>query len=339
MSSVRPRLPKVEPTPESAYLNRRQLIKQWGLGTALIGAGAVTGITPAADAQLLDDLFGGNVAKVAKLPGVSREEILKLYPFKRSDKYPLPGGAFLTDKMAAFTYNNFYEFTQDKRRVWKLAKDFDVDPWTVEITGECLKPQKFDIDALHKLDLEERTYRHRCVEAWAMDVPWTGFPLHKLLAKVEPKASAKYVRFFSAVDKKVMVGVTKDPSTRHFPWPFFEGLTMPEAMNELCLGCTGLYGQPLTRQNGAPFRIVTPWKYGYKSPKSIVKIELVEKKPTTLWETLQPTEFPFESNVNPAVPHPRWSQAAERVIPNGALRETLYLNGYAEWVGHLYKKA
>jgi len=206
------------------------------------------------------------------------------------------------------------------------------------VTGLCNKPQKFGIDDLYKIELEERTYRFRCVEAWAMDVPWTGFPLSKLLAKVDPKSSAKYVRFFTAVDKKVMVGVTKDPATRHYPWPYFEALRMDEAMNELCLGCLGLYGKPLTRQNGGPFRIVTPWKYGYKSPKSIVKIELVENKPSTLWSSLQPVEYPFESNVEPEVPHPRWSQAFERVIPDGRRRPSLYLNGYAEHVGHLYKR-
>ncbi|MEX0742679.1 MAG: protein-methionine-sulfoxide reductase catalytic subunit MsrP, partial [Phycisphaeraceae bacterium] len=328
MSRTRLRLPKVEPTPESAYLNRRHFLAQMGfVGGAALGAGLGGGLLGSTRPAMAQDDQEVILDEAIIRPGIERPEVLALFPAKRNEKYPLPGGAKkLTPRLPVMTYNNYYEFSTDKLAVWRLARDFKVDPWTIEISGECHKPQTIGIEDLFKIEQEERTYRLRCVEAWSADVPWTGFPLHKLLAKVEPKGSAKYVQFQTVHRPDAMPGQSRNINTRHYPWPYTEGLTIDEAMNELTLGCTGLYGKPLTRQNGGPFRIIVPWKYGYKSPKAIDRIVLTETKPATLWETLQPAEYPFESNVEPDVPHPRWSQAHERVIPTNERRPTLPYN-------------
>ncbi len=184
--------------------------------------------------------------------------------------------------------------------------------------------------------LEERVYRFRCVEAWSMVVPWTGFPLSKLIEKAKPRSEAKFIRFFTFNRPDEAPGITR---MRTYPWPYFDGLRMDEAMHPLTLMATGIYGKPLPKQHGAPLRLVVPWKYGFKSVKSIVKIEFVEKQPTSFWETLGPDEYPFEANVNPKVPHPRWSQAFERVIDTGDRLRTQPLNGYGGMVGKLYEKA
>lgn len=331
MSRTRLRLPKVEPTPEDAYHNRRQFIQKMGLGAAALA------LTPHA-ARAEDGDGEPRIDPAITRPSIERPEVLDLFPARRNEEFfPMPGGVEeFTPRLAIFTYNNYYEFTTDKIAVWRLARDFETDPWTVEVTGECNKPKTFGIEDLFRFEQEERTYRLRCVEAWAADVPWTGFPLHKLLAEVDPNSHARYVKFQTIHRPNAMPGQSRNRNTRHYPWPYTEGLTIEEAMNELTLGCTGLYGQPLTRQNGGPFRIVVPWKYGYKSPKAVDRIELTREKPATLWETLQPNEYPFESNVEPDVPHPRWPQNMERVIPTNDRRETLPYNGYAEWVAHLY---
>lgn len=333
MRYSRVKLPKVEATSESDYLNRRELIKQMGItgigmSAAMIG---VAGMPNEAQAQLsLPPVDKDPALK----PGLKRKEVLDLFPAKRNEKFNFDDK--LTDQRIAARYNNFYEFTTRKTAVWPMAQDkFTVDPWTIEVTGECAKPQKFDIDDIMKIEQEERTYHFRCVEAWAMDVPWTGFSLSKLLAKVEPKDSAKFVRLFTIKRPSEMPGIE---SQHWYPWPYFEGLRMDEAMNELTMLASGIYGRPMPAQHGAPFRIVVPWKYGYKSPKSIAKIELVSEQPTSFWEKLQPKEYPFESNVEPTVPHPRWSQASERMIGTGVRRPTKLYNGYEEYVGHLYKK-
>lgn len=230
-------------------------------------------------------------------------------------------------------YNNYYEFTTDKAGVADLAEGFPTSPWQVEVGGLVQKPKTYDIDELRAFPQEERIYRLRCVEAWSMVIPWTGFPLASLLAEVEPMTSAKYVAFTTKLDEENMPGL-KMP---FYPWPYTEGLRLDEAMNDLALLVTGLYGEDLPPQDGAPIRLAVPWKYGFKSIKSIVKIDLVEEKPATLWNTIAPNEYGFYANVNPLVNHPRWSQATERRIGETKRRETLPFNGYLEQVQSLYE--
>jgi sulfoxide reductase catalytic subunit YedY len=253
------------------------------------------------------------------------------YPFRRNPKYTLDRE--LTEETIAAAYNNFYEFTAEKD-VWRHTSAFHPDPWSIEIAGLVSKPLRFSLDELLKsMPLEERLYRHRCVEAWAMAVPWSGFPLARLLERVEPKGHARYVRFISLADPLQMPGVK---AQAWYPWPYYEALRIEEAMHELTFVATGIYGHALPKQHGAPVRIVTPWKYGYKSPKSIVRIELVEKQPHTFWNDLAPHEYPFRSNVDPAMPHPRWSQATERMIGTFNVKQTLPFNGYQTLVANLY---
>ncbi len=236
------------------------------------------------------------------------------------------------DFEAITNYNNYYEFSTDKQDVAQQAKNFVTSPWQVEVGGLVNKPGVFDIDALRKFDQEERIYRLRCVEAWSMVIPWLGFPLRKLLEKVEPTSKAKYVRFETLYDPKQMPGQNSD----WYQWPYVEGLRLDEAMHDLAILATGLYGENLLPQNGAPVRLAVPWKYGFKSIKSIVKIDLVEERPTSLWMAAAPREYGFYANVNPEVDHPRWSQRSERRIGELGRRETLPFNGYGEQVAHLY---
>ena len=232
------------------------------------------------------------------------------------------------------SYNNYYEFTVDKQLVASEAKGFTTSPWTVEVGGLVNKPQTFGIeDLLKDFTQEERVYRLRCVEAWSMVIPWTGFTLSSLLDAVEPTSDAKYVRFETIYRPEEMPGL-KSP---FYPWPYQEGLRLDEAMNDLTILATGLYGEPNVPQNGAPIRLVVPWKYGFKSIKSIVKIELVAEKPETLWSSIAPNEYGFYANVNPEVNHPRWSQASERRIGELSRRPTLPFNGYGEQVAALYE--
>jgi len=230
-------------------------------------------------------------------------------------------------------YNNYYEFSVDKQEVAGLANGFTTTPWTVEVGGLVRKAQTFGVEDLLKLfPPQERIYRLRCVEAWSMVIPWTGFPLASLLNMVEPTSDAKYVRFETVYRPEEMPG-QKSP---FYPWPYQEGLRIDEAMNDLAILATGLYGEPNVPQDGAPIRLVVPWKYGFKSIKSIVKIELVADKPDTLWSTIAPNEYGFYANVNPAVDHPRWSQASERRIGELSRRPTLPFNGYGDQVASLY---
>ena len=232
------------------------------------------------------------------------------------------------------SYNNFYEFTTNKEGVRNLSKDFKTSPWTVQVGGLVNNPQTFDIDTLlQKFTQEERIYSLRCVEGWSMVIPWVGFPLVKLLQEAEPTSQAKYVRFETLFDPEQMPGQQSGP----YEWPYVEGLRLDEAMNDLTLLATGIYGKPLLPQSGAPIRLVVPWKYGFKSIKSIVKIDLVEEMPVSLWMAVAPNEYGFYSNVNPDVPHPRWSQSSERRIGELGRRRTLPFNGYAEEVAHLYE--
>ena len=298
-------------TPEHLAFSRR---------TVLTGAASALALAPyAANAQRLTD--------VANLPDPSAD----LYPAKRNEKYALDRP--ITDEKVNGSYNNFYEFGTSKN-VTTAAQALTIRPWTVKIDGMVEKPMEVGIDDLiRKLTLEERTYRHRCVEAWGMAIAWTGFPFAKLVEFARPLGSAQYVRMETFLDKKMAPG-QRQP---WYPWPYVEGVTMAEATNELAFLVTGAYGHPLARQHGAPLRLALPWKYGFKSIKSIVSFNFTDKRPRGMWEALQPSEYGFWANVNPQVPHPRWSQASEEIIGTGERRPTLLFNGYGEFVADLYK--
>jgi sulfoxide reductase catalytic subunit YedY len=312
--------PEREVTPEAALVNRRSWLKRLGLGSLVFGSGA--GLWwwrhRGTDAQVLGT-------------GNAEGAFTSFYPAKRS---PLFADADrpLTAEAAAARYCNFYEFSSNKN-VWRYVEPFQPLPWALEVGGLVARPRTFDLDDLHReFPLEERIYRHRCVEAWAMVVPWTGFPLPALLRKVEPLPAARYVRFESFFRPE------EAPQQRpnRLPWPYTEGLTLAEATNDLAFVATGMYGHPLLKQHGAPVRLVVPWKYGFKSAKSLVRIELTAERPNTFWNTLMPHEYGFEANVEPDVPHPRWSQINERMLGSGEIRPTLLYNGYGEWVAGLY---
>lgn len=318
-------IPENHVTPETVFRNRRQFLRDMGFAGA--GLLAATNIGCGKESEVAAAPSGTNVSTATSAGG---------YPFPRNPKFNDPKLA-LTPSEIAGRYNNFYEFSTTKDRVHKLVDKFTVDPWSLEVTGQCEKPMTIDVrELVAQFPLEERVYRFRCVEAWAMIVPWTGFPLAKLIEKAQPKSSAKFVRFVTAMKPDQMPGIER---LRDYPWPYTEGLRLDEAMNDLVLVTTGIYGKPLPKQHGAPLRIIVPWKYGFKSIKSIVKIEFVAQQPATLWETLGPDEYPFESNVNPKVPHPRWSQATERLIDTGDRVATLPYNGYGEFVAKLYGKS
>ncbi|MFO1249835.1 MAG: protein-methionine-sulfoxide reductase catalytic subunit MsrP [Inhella sp.] len=252
----------------------------------------------------------------------------------------LPGALVMdkpTEYRDATNYNNYYEFGLDKDEPARQAQRLRTQPWTVQVDGECLKPQTFGLEDLLKLaPMEERIYRLRCVEGWSMVIPWIGYSLAELLKKVEPTGKAKYVEFVTLADKAQMPGL----SANVLDWPYREGLRLDEALHPLTLLSFGMYGEVLPKQNGAPLRLVVPWKYGFKSAKSLVRIRLTEKMPVTSWNAAAPREYGFFSNVNPQVDHPRWSQASERRIGEDGLfakrRPTLLFNGYAEQVGQLY---
>jgi sulfoxide reductase catalytic subunit YedY len=298
-----------EITPYSQYLSRRDFLKAAGIvtGSALLAACA-----PRAT---------GTAVPEGEAPAASG----------KMDELGDPANSFedITN------YNNYYEFSTNKEAVNPLSKDFRTSPWTVEVYGMVNTPKTYGIeDLLSQFTQEERIYRLRCVEAWSMVIPWTGFSLASLLKEVQPTLDAKYVRFETVYRPEEMPG---QGNSFFYPWPYQEGLRLDEAMNELTLLATGLYGQPLPNPDGAPIRLVAPWKYGFKSIKSIVKIELTDQQPETLWNTVGPNEYGFYSNVNPDRPHPRWSQASERRIGELSRRPTLMFNGYAEQVASLYE--
>ena len=304
-----PKIPSSEITPKAAYLSRRDFMKAAGLvagGVAL----AACGVSPS----------GGNGPITgAVLPTATGEK----------DELGDPVNSFedITH------YNNYYEFTTDKAGVADLAKDFPTSPWEVEVYGLVNKPKKYNVaDLVKKFPPEERIYRLRCVEAWSMVIPWDGFQLSKLLDEVEPTSAAKYVRFETIFKPSEMPGQS-DPL---YPWPYQEGLRIDEAMNELAILATGLYGGELPPQDGGGIRLVVPWKYGFKSIKAIIKIELTTDQPATLWSTVAPDEYGFYANVNPNVDHPRWSQRTERRIGEFRRRDTLMFNGYSDQVASLY---
>jgi sulfoxide reductase catalytic subunit YedY len=250
-----------------------------------------------------------------------------------TSSYMTPGGEKATDFEDITNYNNFYEFSTDKSGVAPRAKGFVTRPWTVEVGGMVHKPKTFDLDDFARLaPMEDRVYRFRCVEAWSMIIPWLGFPLKRLLDEVEPTGSAKYVAFTTLSDPLRMPNQRRDV----LPWPYVEGLRLDEALHPLTILATGLYGKSLPPQNGAPLRLVVPWKYGFKSIKSIVKINLTDTQPRTTWNEVASDEYGFYSNVNPQVSHPRWSQATERRIGEWGRRDTLLFNGYGDQVARLY---
>lgn len=305
-----------EITPEHIYLSRRKFMVGIGAlaASSLVSACSVKGfptpppaITPTREAEA-----------AATQVGSTTDEL----------------GDPLTSMEAITNYNNFYEFSLDKQEVAARAREFRVSPWTVEVGGLVHKPKTFDVDdLLARFSHEERIYRLRCVEGWSMVIPWQGFRLAELLKEVEPMSEARYVRFETLYDPEQMPG----QRSKWYNWPYVEGLRLDEAMHDLTLLATGLYGKSLLPQNGAPLRLAVPWKYGFKSIKSIVKIDLVEDMPVSLWMAAAPNEYGFYANVNPDVPHPRWSQASERRIGESGRRRTLPFNGYAEEVAQLYE--
>jgi sulfoxide reductase catalytic subunit YedY len=299
------RIPPSEITTAAAYFDRRRFV-------AAAGAAGATGLLAATG------LLPRSAAAAAALAGVSKSPLSVL-------ETPTP--------FADITgYGNFLEFASDKFGHVERAQAMGVRPWTVVIEGLVARPKRFAIEDLLKLPLEERIYRHRCVEGWSMVVPWVGFPLAALLKQVEPLGSAKYVEFVSHADPAIMPNVRR----QLLDWPYLEGLRLDEALHPLTLIAVGLYGEVLPKQNGAPLRLVVPWKYGYKSAKSVVAIRLVERQPHTIWMKAVPDEYGFYANVNPEVDHPRWSQARERRIGEFFKRKTLPFNGYADQVAQLY---
>lgn len=299
-----------EITPKDTYLNRRRFLIGTGLaGASLSGAGA-----------LLLGCRDGAAQTGQKLPNVKKSGYL--VPDEKTNSFK-----------DISTYNNFYEFGTSKDEPAENAKNFKTRPWTVKIEGEVAKPLTLDIDDLLKLaPLEERVYRFRCVEAWSMVIPWVGYSLSELVKKCQPTSKAKFVEFQTLMDVKQMPGEAYPV----LDWPYVEALRMDEAMNPLSLLCVGLYGEALPNQNGAPVRLIVPWKYGFKSCKSVVRIRFTETQPKTAWNKANPQEYGFYSNVNPEVDHPRWSQATERRIGELRRRKTLPFNGYAEQVASLY---
>jgi sulfoxide reductase catalytic subunit YedY len=303
-------IPERLATPEHLFLSRRSF-----LGTAA-GAAALSVAGGSALAQRVSDL---------------PDPTLDLYPAKRNAKYVLDRP--ITDEKVNLAYNNYYEFSSSKM-VAKQAEALKIRPWTVKIDGMVEKPQEVGIDDLiRKMPIEERLYRHRCVEAWSMAIAWTGFPFAKLVEFAKPLSSAKYVRMETFLDASVASGQRQT----WYPWPYTEGLTIAEANNELAFLVIGAYGKPVAKQMGAPLRLAVPWKYGFKSIKSIVRFTFTDQRPKSFWESLQAAEYGFWANVNPEVAHPRWSQASEEVIGTAERRPTLLFNGYGEYVAGLYK--
>lgn len=313
-------LPQKLLTDESVFHNkqaRRDFLKTVGVLTG----GGIAGTLLGCQKATLDEIDAAGEVKQER----------RDYPFPRSAAFEY--GRPETERRDAAEYTNFYEFTSTKL-VYRYVEDFEPTPWKVEVGGLCREPRTFDLDDFYaEFDLEERAYRFRCVETWAMCVPWTGFPLADLLEKVDPLGAAKYVAFETFFNPQQ----AKQQAYTQYPWPYGEGLTIEEARNPLTLLALGIYGSPLPKQHGAPIRLVTPWKYGFKGIKSIVKITLTDKRPATFWNALSPHEYGFEANVDPEVPHPRWSQASEWMLGTRERFPTQKYNGYGEYVASLYQ--
>lgn len=309
-------LPESAATPEPVYRNRREFLKTLGLGGLML-AGAGCGSAFMAEND------------------VAAPAIDKPLPAYETNKDYADPGRPLSDTKDVTTFNNFYEFGLQKDEPAKYAKGFKIDPYVLKIDGLVNNPVELDLDAIEKLGLEERRYRFRCVEAWGMTVPWLGVPLAKIVAKADPKPEAKFVAFKSFLDPEHAIGQQR---YKQYPWPYFEGLRLDEATNELTLAVTGMYGKRLPAQSGTPLRVITPWKYGYKGPKSVVHMTFVDRQPPTFWNTAVPSEYKFYSNVDPQVPHPRWSQASEWWLGDRVTRHpTQWYNGYQDQVAKMYE--
>ncbi|MDZ4736801.1 MAG: protein-methionine-sulfoxide reductase catalytic subunit MsrP [Rhodospirillaceae bacterium] len=303
-------LPESAATPEAVWRDRRNLLKAMAVGPLLLG--------------------GGSLMRPRRALAVE-DPTADLYPATRNERYMLDRP--VTEESWATTYNNYYEFGGSKDIV-DAAQALQTRPWSVVIDGLVEEEKTVDIDTLIRaMPLEERLYRHRCVEAWSMAVPWTGFPMQALVEYARPLGDAKYVVMETFLDEEM----APEQSTPWYPWPYVEGLTMAEATNELAFMVTGIYGKPLPNQNGAPLRLAVPWKYGFKSIKSIVRFTFADERPRGFWEALQDSEYGFWANVNPEVSHPRWSQATERVLGGDERVPTLLFNGYAEYVAPIYE--
>jgi sulfoxide reductase catalytic subunit YedY len=304
-------------TPEALALRRRGLLS----GALAFSAGSLAAGAMTAHSARAADAAPGTAPATTAPPGAAGP---------LDDKYQ-PGRA-TTDAKAATTYNNYYEIDESKD-IWRGAQKIPQRPWSISIGGMVTKPRSIDIDDLFKqVQFEERVYRHRCVEAWAMTVPWTGFPLSQLVKLADPLGSAKYMVFETAQLPKVMPGL----DSPFYPWPYIEGVTMAEAANDLAFISTGMYGKPLPPQDGGPIRLTLPWKYGFKSAKALAKISFTDKQPVNFWQAIAPSEYGFWANVNPAVSHPRWSQAQERLLGTGEMVPTVIYNGYGDFVASLY---
>jgi sulfoxide reductase catalytic subunit YedY len=309
-------------TPEALFRSRRAIVKAAGFGLA--GAG----IAGPAHAGFFDNLFGGGGS--APAPDAETDPSAGLYPAPRNAEFSVAQP--ITDERLATSYNNFYEFGSHKE-IAKAAQALPIRPWTVTLDGMVEAEQTLDIDdLLGRVALQERVYRFRCVETWSMVVPWTGFPLADLVAIARPSAGARYVRMETFLNPEVAPGQRQS----WYPWPYVEGLTMEEATHPLTMMVTGAYGKPLEEQNGAPIRLIVPWKYGFKSVKSVVRLTFTDERPQTFWMDLAGDEYGFFANVNPEVAHPRWSQAMEQPLGQDERVPTLLYNGYAEEVAGLY---
>ena len=319
----------LKPTEEEVYLQRRDIIRQLGI----IGAG-----------MMAAPLFGCKKDNGTNSPGTAIggrdftfDGMDALYPATRNEDYVLDRP--LSDPFNVTHFNNFYEFSHPNdpeiKEIFRYVDVFDTRDWMIEVDGLVQQQGSFHLgDLIVQMGLEERTYRHRCVEAWAMAVPWTGFPFAKLIEFLRPESTATHIRMETFGDPEQMQGIAWQT---WYPWPYYEALRLDEAMNELAFIATGLYGKPLPRQNGAPIRLVVPWKYGFKSIKSIVKMTFTNEQPSTFWNTAVPQEYGITANVEPEIPHPRWSQEFETMITNGERRRTIKYNGYGEYVAHLYE--
>lgn len=313
-------IPEGRATSEEVWLDRRRLLKGLAAGPMIVGAASLAGCMEEAEAD----------QQLAAAP--APDPSAGLYPPKTNMRYR--GDRPMTAEEEATTYNNFYEFGSHKN-IWRAAQALPIRPWTVTFDGMVEETRSVAIDDLLAAmgPLEQRVYRHRCVEAWSMTVPWAGFPMKRLVEYAKPLGSAKYVVMQTFQNPEIATGQKQ----YWYPWPYIDGLTIAEATNELAFMATGIYGKPMPAQNGAPIRLVAPWKYGFKGVKSIVRFTFTEKRPVSFWERLQASEYGFWANVNPQVPHPRWSQATEQPLGQSERIPTLLYNGYGEYVADLYK--